>query len=105
MLHLFGTSTNKVSGIYKITCITSGKEYVGQSVDIAERFRAHIKAALAYGPATNKLYQEMKIYKPSDFLFQVLEEVPRAKLNERESYWINFYRTKEYGLNKTSGNS
>ena len=29
----------KCCGIYKITNITDGKVYIGQSVDIAERFR------------------------------------------------------------------
>ena len=103
MSHLM--NKDKVCGIYKITCISSEKSYIGQSVDIKERFKQHIKTALSSAPSTNKLYQEMKQYKPSDFLFEILEEVPRASLNERETYWINFYKTKEYGLNKTSGGS
>jgi hypothetical protein len=32
-----------VCGIYKITNVNSGKVYVGQSVDIAERWKQHIK--------------------------------------------------------------
>ena len=32
-----------VSGIYKIVNVNSGKVYVGQSVDIAERWKQHIK--------------------------------------------------------------
>lgn len=32
-----------VCGIYKITNVVSGKVYVGQSVDIAERWKQHIK--------------------------------------------------------------
>lgn len=38
-----------------------------------------------------------------NFTFEILEEVPRASLNEREIYWIEFYKTKEYGLNDTKG--
>ena len=104
MSHLFNKKTD-VCGIYKITCLSTDKAYIGQSVDIKERFRAHIKSSLSYGNTTNKLYQEMKKYKPSNFLFEVLEEVPRTSLNERETYWINFYKTKDYGLNKTVGGS
>lgn len=40
-----------------------------------------------------------------NFLFEVLEEVPRDKLNEREVYWIDFYDTKNTGLNISKGGS
>lgn len=95
----------KVCGIYKITNLTTGQAYIGQSVDIKERFRQHIKTSLAYGPATNKLYQAMQKSGQHNFMFEVLEEVPRAQLNERETYWIEFYKTKDYGLNSTRGGS
>lgn len=103
MGRLFGTSTTKVSGIYKITDLTTGLAYIGQSVDVRERFRQHIKSSLAYSGATNRLYQTMQKSGQSNFTFEVLEQVPRDKLNEREVYWIDFYKTKEYGLNSTKG--
>lgn len=96
---------SKVCGIYKITNLITGQAYIGQSVDIKERFRQHIKTSLAYGPATNKLYQAMQKSGQHNFMFEVLEEVPRAQLNERETYWIEFYKTKDYGLNSTRGGS
>lgn len=104
MSHLFA-STTKVCGIYKITDLITGKSYIGQSVDIRERFRQHIKTSLAYGKATNKLYQAMQTSGQSNFTFEVLEEVPRTKLNEREIFWIDFYKTREMGLNSTRGGS
>lgn len=104
MAKLFPKAT-KTCGIYKITDLTTGQAYIGQSVDIKERFRQHIKASLAYGPATNKLYQTMQKSGQHNFIFEVLEEVPRASLNERETYWIDFYKTKDYGLNSTRGGS
>ena len=104
MSHLFDGSA-KVCGIYKITNLENGQAYIGQSVDIRERFRQHIKSALTSGPATNKLYQQMKKYGPENFTFEVLETVDRGKLNEREVYWIDFYKTKEFGMNGTKGGS
>ncbi len=95
----------KKCGIYKITNLTTGEPYIGQSVDIKERFRAHIKSGLFSAPATNKFYQAMKKYGPEDFTFEILEEVSRDKLNEREIYWIDFYKTREFGLNGTKGGS
>ena len=104
MAHLFKTETRNC-GIYKITCIDSGKAYIGQSVDLKTRMKEHTKSALSIAPTSNKLYLEMKKYQPSNFLFEVLEFVPRANLNERETYWINFYKTKDFGLNTTRGGS
>ena len=99
------TTTDKVCGIYRITNISTGQSYIGQSVDIKERFRQHIKAALSSEAVSNKLYQSMKEYGVHNFIFEILEQVPRTKLNERETYWIDFYKTKDLGLNKTIGGS
>lgn len=104
MSHIF-SSKDKVCGIYKITDLTTGLAYIGQSVDVRERFRQHIKTSLSCDGATNKLYQTMQKSGQDNFTFELLEEVPRAKLNERETYWIDFYKTKEYGLNSTRGGS
>ena len=104
MVHLFPKSI-KYCGIYKITDLTTGKAYIGQSVDIKERFRQHIKSALTYGKSSNKLYQTMQKSGVHNFTFEILEEVSRAELNERETYWINFYKTKDFGLNTTRGGS
>lgn len=105
MARLFTANKNKICGIYKITDLTTGQAYIGQSVDVKERFRQHIKTSLAYGPATNKLYQTMQKTGQYNFIFEILEEVPRDQLNERETYWIDFYKTKDYGLNSTRGGS
>lgn len=104
MAHLFH-NVEKVCGIYKITCLENDKAYIGQSVDIKNRFKEHIKAGLASKPATNVFYQEMQKYKPQNFVFEVLEVVPRAQLNEREKYWISTYMTNTWGLNDTAGGS
>ena len=93
----------KYCGIYRITDLTTGKSYIGQSVDIKERFRQHIKSALTYGKATNKLYSTMQKSGVHNFTFEILEEVSRENLNERETYWIEFYKTKDFGLNTTRG--
>ena len=102
--HLFQNAGTKVCGIYKLTDQITGQSYVGQSVDARERFRTHIKTALTHGKASNKLYQAMQKDGLYNFTFEILEEVPRSDLNDREAYWIGFYKTKEFGLNGTKGN-
>ena len=103
--HLFQNAGTKVCGIYKLTDQITGQSYIGQSVDARERIRTHIKTALTYGKASNKLYQAMQKDGLYNFTFEILEEVPRSDLNDREAYWIGFYKTKEFGLNGTKGNT
>lgn len=103
--HLFQNAGTKVCGIYKLTDQITGQSYIGQSVNVHERFRTHIKTALTYGKASNKLYQAMQKDGLYNFTFEILEEVPRSDLNDREAYWIGFYKTKEFGLNGTKGNT
>ena len=40
---------------------------------------------------------------PEQFTWEVLEETPKEKLKERESYYIDFYDSKTYGLNTIRG--
>lgn len=95
---IFGT--RKVSGIYKITYVGNNKTYIGKSVDVANRWSEHIKSSLEIGTiAKNQLYTLMKEKGAENFTFELLEEVNKDKLLERESYWIKFYETDSYGLN------
>lgn len=101
--HIFSSVSEKKCGIYRITCLTNDKSYIGQSVDIRDRWKQHIKTALAHTSTSNKLYQEMKQQGIENFIFEVVEEVTRPQLNEREVYWIDFYKTRDWGLNSTVG--
>lgn len=86
------------TGIYRITNIKTQMCYVGQAVDIADRWRQHIKRALNAEPRTqNKLYPAMYQEGLENFTFEIIEECDQSKLNEREDYWQEFYKAKEYG--------
>lgn len=85
-------------GIYKITNIKNKMCYVGQAVNIAERWRQHIKRGVGAEAATrNKLYPAMKIYGVENFTFEIVEECERSLLNEREDYWQDYFKAKEFG--------
>ena len=94
----------KHCGIYKITNLKNQMCYIGQSVDIAERWKQHIKRGLGAEPTTkNKLYPAMKEFGPENFSFELLEDCERAQLNEKERYWIQFFHGQDFGYNETSG--
>lgn len=98
--------TQKVCGIYKITNLLNKKSYIGQSVDISNRIKTHIKCGLGIDtPPTNKFYQSLQKTGIWNFSFEVLEKCSKEKLNEKEKYWIDFYKTTDYGYNSTKGGS
>lgn len=97
--------TKSPCGIYKITNSLNEKSYIGQSVNVRDRIKTHIKCGIGAEVATaNKLYTEMKKHGVWNFTFELLEECPRSELNAREAYWIKFYDSFNYGLNATQGN-
>lgn len=72
--------------------------YVGQAANLAERWKQHIKRGLGADPVTkNKLYPAMKAIGIENFSFEVIEECERSKLDEREDYWQDFFKAKEFG--------
>ena len=91
------------TGVYKLTNLTNQKIYVGQAVDIGERFKQHTKCGLGIDTPSNMLYAAMMKDGVENFTFEVLEECERSSLNEREKYYISFYRAQEHGYNMSKG--
>ena len=86
------------TGIYKITNIQNQMTYVGQSVNVAERFKQHIKRGLgAETPTRNKLYPAMAATGLENFTFELIEECDKSELDEREKYWQNYFNSLSYG--------
>lgn len=93
-----------IIGIYKITNQLNDKCYIGQSVDVSKRWKDHAKCGLGIdAPQGNKLYKEMQEFGIWNFSWELLEECPRADLNEKERLYIELYQSKEYGYNTLKG--
>jgi group I intron endonuclease len=72
--------------------------YVGQAVDVASRWKQHIKRGVgAEAPTRNKLYPAMAELGVENFTFELLEECERDKLDSQEDYWQEFYHAKDFG--------
>ncbi len=88
-------------GIYKIQNKVDNKIYVGQSVNIEDRWRHHLKDA---GNDNNYFHNALHSYGKENFDFQVLEECSIEELDSRECYWINYYNcVYPNGYNLTDG--
>ena len=100
--HVLGTGD--VTGIYKITNIITNECYIGQAVNVRERWAEHAKCGLGIDtPAGNKLYNAMKEYGLNSFSWELLETCTREQLNEKERYYINLYQSDNYGYNSNKG--
>lgn len=84
-------------GIYRLVLKSDESVcYIGQAVDIKQRWYTHCKKMVgAELKGNEKLYE----YRPEDFYWTVKEE-GCADLNKAERYWIDFYGAREKGLNR-----
>lgn len=70
-------------GIYKITNTVNNKKYIGQSINIIDRWREHRQRA---NNGTEYLYQAIRKYGIQNFVFEVVEECLIEDLNLKEKY-------------------
>ena len=97
-------TSSPVCGVYKITNKKTDEIYIGQSVNIADRWKNHIKCGLGIdASSTNTLYNNMQETGVWNFTFELLEKCSREKLNEKERFWIDMYSSNKVGLNMTKG--
>ena len=93
-----------VSCVYMATRMKTGEVYVGQTTSFDKRLQEHTRSALGIGTlASSQLHRKMLEDGPENYTWQILEVVPKDKLRERESYYIDFYDSKTYGLNSVTG--
>lgn len=91
-------------GIYKITRLKTGEIYIGRAVSVDKRWTEHAKMAFSIGSiAHSTLHTLMEKDGIWNFTFELLEEVSREHLNEREKYYIDFYDSKNFGMNQKAG--
>lgn len=75
--------------------------YIGQAVNVYDRWTTHIKKMLGIEAAGGeKIYK----FKPLMFKWKVIEWCDSSELNEREKFWIDSFKSDELGLNSKGGN-
>lgn len=76
-------------GIYRITNLINGREYIGQSVNIETRWKTHISTSKNKKRKYHNypLYKAMRKYGLENFKFEILELVPdKSVLLKKEQY-------------------
>lgn len=94
-------------GIYKITNKINGHSYIGQSINITERWSNEKldscnKNSINYNSSLSKAFRKYGIY---NFSFEIIEECSIEELNNKEQYYIHYFNTYNDGYNETTGGS
>ena len=92
-----------MKGIYKITQNSTGKVYIGQSINIDNRWNQHANAT------DNLSFHKEYRNTPTDFIFQILtqnDDYTKEDLDRLEKQYITDYKSNDpkYGFNGTAGN-
>lgn len=88
------TGGRDISGIYKVTYLKTGEAYIGKTTNIKKRWSEHIKSSLDIGTiAHSSFHTRLKKDGLWNYTFEILEEVPKEGLTEREKFYIQLYGT------------
>lgn len=87
-------------GIYKITNVTTGKCYVGKSTKVKQRLIDHIKGSVGISTiADQKIHHAMLDEGLWDWTFECICYCDKDQLSEKEKYYIDFFKAKDWGYN------
>lgn len=85
--------------IYMATVLSSGKSYIGYSVNFAQRKQRQLQANENTG-----ISRAIRKYGRENVYWRILSDgIPERCLGTHERYWIAFYDTYRSGYNQTEG--
>ena len=91
-------------GIYKLTNIDNGKSYIGKSTNIKKRITDHFKSAIGIKSIADQAVHHAIL---NDGLWnwsiEYVTYCDKDSLNEMEKYYIEFFKSQEWGYNKNQG--
>lgn len=95
----------KIIGIYCIENKINNKKYIGQSVDIKNRWSKHKNELESNIHHNQYLQQSWNKYGKENFKFYIIIECSKSELNELEICYIKKFDSinKKYGYNLTKG--
>jgi len=91
-------------GIYKLTSLIDGKCYIGKSTNIKKRIADHMKSVVGISTIADQTVHH--IIAREGYWNWTIEPIiycEKDKLNELEKYYIDFFKSNEFGYNRTKG--
>ena len=95
----------KMIGIYKIENQVNGKIYIGQSINIEQRWYNHRNELNSNRHCNSHLQAAWNKYEEESFIFNIIEECILKNIDDKEKHWIDFYNSTnpDLGYNLTCG--
>lgn len=91
-------------GIYKLTNLDSGKCYIGKSTDIKKRIADHFKSSIGIKTiADQQVHHAILETGFWNWLIEYIIYCDKDELSDLEKYYINFFKSQEFGYNKNAG--
>ena len=92
------------SGIYKLTSLENGKSYIGKSTNVKNRIQDHFKSSIGIKSIADQAVHHAILKEGFwNWSIEIVTYADKDRLNELEKYYIEFFKTQEYGYNKNSG--
>ena len=92
------------AGIYKITNIETGKTYIGKSTNVKTRIADHFKSSIGIQSiADQAVHHAIRKEGFWNWSIEIITYCDKDKLSELEKYYIDFFKSQEFGYNKTGG--
>lgn len=91
-------------GIYKLTNLDSGKAYIGKSTNIKKRIADHFKSSIGIKTIADQAVHHAIL--ETGFWNWSIEYIiycDKDELNDLEKYYIDFFKTQDFGYNKNAG--
>ncbi len=91
-------------GIYKLTSLQNGKCYIGKSTDVKRRITDHFKSVVGIASiADQAVHHAIRKEGFWNWTIEIITYCDKEQLSELEKYYIDFFKSQEFGYNKNSG--
>ena len=92
------------AGIYKLTSLETGMSYIGKSTNVKNRIADHFKSSIGIKSIADQAVHHAILKEGFwNWAIEVITYTDKDKLNELEKYYIEFFKTQDFGYNKTGG--
>ena len=91
-------------GIYKLTSLQNGKCYIGKSTDVKRRITDHFKSVVGIASiADQAVHHAIRKEGFWNWTIEIIIYCDKEQLSELEKYYIDFFKSQDFGYNKNAG--
>ena len=91
-------------GIYKLTSLVNGKCYIGKSTNVKTRISDHFKSAIGIKSIADQAVHHAILKEGFwNWQIEIITYCDKEQLSELEKYYIEFFKSQEFGYNKNAG--